>query len=113
MDTTSAAAGGGKVASKSPEYLSLFIDEKLKKGLKGMTENEVEALLDKAMVLFRFLQDKDVFERFPSSPLPPPHRHLPSAPSGTTNNTLPNASSPIAASPTRQRRYSLFAHNQS
>lgn len=58
------AAADGKVASRSPEYLSLFMDEKLKKGVKGMTEGEVEALLDKAMVLFRFLSDKDIFERY-------------------------------------------------
>ncbi|XP_018902638.1 cullin-3-A isoform X2 [Bemisia tabaci] len=50
--------------SKSPEYLSLFIDDKLKKGGKGMTEQEIETILDKTMVLFRFLQEKDVFERY-------------------------------------------------
>ncbi|XP_033759377.1 cullin-3-A-like [Pecten maximus] len=49
---------------KSPEYLSLFIDDKLKKGVKGMTEQEIEMVLDKSMVLFRFLQEKDVFERY-------------------------------------------------
>ncbi|XP_046676518.1 cullin-3-A isoform X2 [Homalodisca vitripennis] len=49
---------------KSPEYLSLFIDDKLKKGVKGMTEQEIESVLDKTMVLFRFLQEKDVFERY-------------------------------------------------
>ncbi|KAB7500154.1 Cullin-3 [Armadillidium nasatum] len=49
---------------KSPEYLSLFIDDKLKKGVKGMSEAEIEAVLDKTMVLFRFLQEKDVFERY-------------------------------------------------
>ncbi|CAB0005995.1 unnamed protein product [Nesidiocoris tenuis] len=49
---------------KSPEYLSLFIDDKLKKGVKGMSEQDVETVLDKTMVLFRFLQEKDVFERY-------------------------------------------------
>ena len=29
-----------------------------------MTEAEIEAVLDKTMVLFRFLQEKDVFERY-------------------------------------------------
>lgn len=29
-----------------------------------MTEQEIENVLDKSMVLFRFLQDKDVFERY-------------------------------------------------
>ncbi|KAK2868506.1 hypothetical protein Q7C36_000377 [Tachysurus vachellii] len=50
--------------SRSPEYLSLFIDDKLKKGVKGLTEQEVEGILDKSMVLFRFMQEKDVFERY-------------------------------------------------
>ncbi|KAI0215942.1 Cullin-3-A [Lamellibrachia satsuma] len=49
---------------KSPEYLSLFIDDKLKKGVKGMSEQEIENVLDKSMVLFRFLEEKDVFERY-------------------------------------------------
>jgi len=49
---------------KSPEYISLFIDEKLKKGLKGMTEEDVEIILNKVMTLFRFLQEKDVFEKY-------------------------------------------------
>lgn len=29
-----------------------------------MTEQEIEMVLDKTMVLFRFLQEKDVFERY-------------------------------------------------
>ena len=29
-----------------------------------MSEQEIEAVLDKSMVLFRFLQEKDVFERY-------------------------------------------------
>lgn len=49
---------------RSPEYLSLFIDDKLKKGAKGMTEIEIEQVLEKTMVLFRYLQDKDIFERY-------------------------------------------------
>nr|XP_009861436.1 cullin-3 isoform X2 [Ciona intestinalis]XP_018671258.1 cullin-3 isoform X1 [Ciona intestinalis] len=49
---------------KSPEYLSLFIDDKLKKGIKMLSEQEVEVVLDKTMSLFRFLQEKDVFERY-------------------------------------------------
>jgi cullin 3 len=30
----------------------------------GLSEQEVEAVLDKSMVLFRYLQEKDVFERY-------------------------------------------------
>ena len=32
--------------------------------LLQMTEQEIEGILDKSMVLFRFLQEKDVFERY-------------------------------------------------
>lgn len=50
--------------NKSPEFISLFIDEKLKKGLKGVSEEEVETTLNKVMTLFRFIQEKDVFEKY-------------------------------------------------
>ncbi|KAI8992081.1 Cullin [Mycotypha africana] len=49
---------------KSAEFISLFIDENLKKGLKGKSEDEVDDILDKTITLFRYLQDKDVFERY-------------------------------------------------
>jgi cullin 3 len=49
---------------KSPEFISLFIDEKLKKGLKGVSDEEIEVVLDKVMMLFRFIQEKDVFEKY-------------------------------------------------
>uniref|UniRef100_A0A914HNV9 Cullin family profile domain-containing protein n=1 Tax=Globodera rostochiensis TaxID=31243 RepID=A0A914HNV9_GLORO len=49
---------------KAPEYLSLYIDDKLKKGLRTLNESEVEVVLDKALVLFRFLQEKDMFEKY-------------------------------------------------
>ncbi|KAF5382100.1 hypothetical protein D9615_004330 [Tricholomella constricta] len=49
---------------KSPEYISLFIDDNLKKGLKGKTDSEVDIVLDKTITVFRFLTDKDVFERY-------------------------------------------------
>ena len=68
--------------SKSPEFLSLFIDSKLKKGLKGVSDEEVDQVLDKVMMLFRFfvlsmfcvtpgrfIQEKDVFERYYKSHL--------------------------------------------
>ncbi|CAG8553320.1 17700_t:CDS:10 [Rhizophagus irregularis] len=50
--------------SKSPEFISLFIDDNLKKGLKGKTEEEVDSVLDKTITLFRFIGEKDVFERY-------------------------------------------------
>lgn len=39
------------------------MDEKLKKGIR-VGDAEIESHLDKAMVLFRFLQEKDIFEKF-------------------------------------------------
>jgi len=50
--------------TRSPEFLSLFIDDKLKKGVKGLSDVEVESVLDKSMILFRFLQEKDQFEEY-------------------------------------------------
>ncbi|KAK9061754.1 hypothetical protein SSX86_018937 [Deinandra increscens subsp. villosa] len=49
---------------RSPEFISLFVDDKLRKGLKGVTEEDVEVALDKVMMLFRYLQEKDVFEKY-------------------------------------------------
>lgn len=49
---------------KAPEYISLFIDENLKKGLKGKTDMEVDAVLDKTITVFRYITEKDAFERY-------------------------------------------------
>ncbi|XP_070392565.1 cullin-3-A-like [Dermacentor albipictus] len=49
---------------KSPELLSAFVDGELRKGIKGMTKPEINQLLDKAIAIFRFLQEKDLFERY-------------------------------------------------
>ncbi|KAL9101665.1 MAG: hypothetical protein Q9163_003104 [Psora crenata] len=49
---------------RSPEYLSLFFDENMKKGIRGKTESEVDALLDQGIILLRYIQDKDMFERY-------------------------------------------------
>jgi cullin 3 len=49
---------------RSSEYVSLFIDENLKRGIKGKTEAEIDVVLDKAVTLIRYIQDKDMFERY-------------------------------------------------
>ncbi|KAL9935024.1 hypothetical protein V8E36_006100 [Tilletia maclaganii] len=49
---------------RAPEFISLFLDENLKKGLKGKSEDEVEQVLTQTIVVFRFLHEKDVFERY-------------------------------------------------
>lgn len=50
--------------TKVSEYLSLFIDDNLKKSLKGKSDSEIEETLEKSVVLFRFIADKDVFENY-------------------------------------------------
>lgn len=46
------------------EYISLFFDENLKKGIKGKTEEEIDSLLDRGIVLLRFINDRDLFEQY-------------------------------------------------
>ncbi|KAF2835698.1 Cullin-domain-containing protein [Patellaria atrata CBS 101060] len=49
---------------RSSEYVSLFIDENMKKGLKDKSESEADIILEKAITLLRYIQDKDMFERY-------------------------------------------------
>jgi cullin 3 len=49
---------------RSAEYISLFMDDRLRRGLKGSSEDEVEVVLDRSIALFRYLQDKDIFEKY-------------------------------------------------
>lgn len=48
----------------APEYLSLFMDENMKKGLKDKSEGDVDAVLDKAITTLRYIDDKDKFESY-------------------------------------------------
>ncbi|XP_050554476.1 cullin-4A [Spodoptera frugiperda] len=50
--------------NKPAELIAKFVDVKLRAGNKEATEEELERLLDKIMVLFRFIHGKDVFEAF-------------------------------------------------
>lgn len=49
---------------RSSEHLSLYLDEYLKKGAKGKTDSEVDANLDKGILLLQYIQDKDHFENY-------------------------------------------------
>eukprot|EP00794_Sanderia_malayensis_P011107 gene11107-12276_t len=53
-----------KRPNKPAALIAKFVDTKLRAGNKEATEEELERLLDKIMVLFRFIQGKDVFEAF-------------------------------------------------
>ena len=50
--------------NKPAELIAKYVDGKLRSGNKEATEDELERLLDKIMVLFRFINGKDVFEAF-------------------------------------------------
>ena len=52
------------INSHSPEFIALFVDEQLRKGMKTTSEEEVEGTLDKVVMLFRYLHEKDVFEKY-------------------------------------------------
>lgn len=51
-------------ANKPAELIAKYVDMKLRAGNKEATEEELENILDKIMVLFRFIHGKDVFEAF-------------------------------------------------
>ncbi|KAL3616891.1 Cullin-4 [Castilleja foliolosa] len=50
--------------NRPAELIAKFVDEKLRAGNKGASEEELEGILDKVLVLFRYIQGKDVFEAF-------------------------------------------------
>lgn len=52
------------VFDRCSEFVSLFIDDHLKRGIKGKTESEIDEVLDKATVLLRYIMDKDMFETY-------------------------------------------------
>jgi cullin 3 len=52
------------VNDRTPQFLSLFVDEQLTKGLKGLSDEEVDRVLNSVVSLFRYLADKDVFEKY-------------------------------------------------
>ncbi|KAH3666136.1 hypothetical protein OGAPHI_004325 [Ogataea philodendri] len=60
----SSFAGFLNLDNKTAEYLSLYIDDGIKKSFKDKSQEEVEELLDKSIIVFRFIKDKDVFEKY-------------------------------------------------
>lgn len=50
--------------ARAASCLAVYADELLRAGLRGMTEEQVNEELQKAIVVFRYLSDKDVFESF-------------------------------------------------
>lgn len=58
-----------KTSSKSPELLARFCDNLLKKSAKNPEEGELEETLKSVMTVFKYVEDKDVFQRFYSKML--------------------------------------------
>ncbi|CAO4366648.1 unnamed protein product [Caenorhabditis nigoni] len=49
---------------QSPEFLAHYMDDILRSGLKCISDAEIDNKLDNVMILFRYLQEKDVFEKY-------------------------------------------------
>ncbi|KAL9931681.1 hypothetical protein V8E36_009467 [Tilletia maclaganii] len=54
----------GTVSTRSPELLARHTDALLKKSNKNAAEASLEEALKQVMVLFKYLEDKDVFQKF-------------------------------------------------
>ncbi|GFW45263.1 cullin-1 [Trichonephila clavipes] len=56
-------------SSKSPELLAKYCDLLLKKSSKNPEESELEESLNQVMIVFKYIEDKDVFQKFYSKML--------------------------------------------
>lgn len=52
------------VGNHCAAHLASYVDELLRGGIQGATEVEVEDKLEKVIVIFKFLSDKDIFESY-------------------------------------------------
>jgi cullin 1 len=51
-------------SNRSPELLAKYVDTLLKKGTKSAEESELEEKLTQIMTVFKYIEDKDVFQKF-------------------------------------------------
>ncbi|ELT99573.1 hypothetical protein CAPTEDRAFT_175514 [Capitella teleta] len=49
---------------RSPELVAKYCDSLLKKTAKGMSETEIDDKLSQSITIFRYLDDKDIYQRF-------------------------------------------------
>jgi cullin 2 len=52
-----------KSPCKSPELVARYCDSLLKKTAKGMSESEIDDKLSSSITIFRYLDDKDIYQR--------------------------------------------------
>lgn len=57
------------MSSKSPELLARYCDLVLKKNSKNLEEAELEDTLNQIIIVFKYIEDKDVFQKFYSKML--------------------------------------------
>ncbi|KAK0166523.1 hypothetical protein PV328_004935 [Microctonus aethiopoides] len=50
--------------ARAPELLAKYCDSLLKKSAKGISESEIEEKLAKSITVFKYVDDKDVFQKF-------------------------------------------------
>uniref|UniRef100_A0A1B6DHH6 Cullin-2 n=1 Tax=Clastoptera arizonana TaxID=38151 RepID=A0A1B6DHH6_9HEMI len=53
-----------KQPCRSPELLTKYCDMLLKKSSKGMSDNEIDEKLAQSITIFKYIDDKDVFQKF-------------------------------------------------
>uniref|UniRef100_UPI00359000F2 cullin-1-like n=1 Tax=Myxine glutinosa TaxID=7769 RepID=UPI00359000F2 len=61
---TNAVTRMANTSSKSPELLARYCDSLLKKSSKNPEEADLEDALNQVIVVFRYIEDKDVFQKF-------------------------------------------------
>ncbi|GBP29936.1 Cullin-1 [Eumeta japonica] len=69
IGTSNAVTKVANSSSKSPELLAKYCDILLKKSSKNPEEAELEDTLNQVMVVFKYIEDKDVFQKFYSKML--------------------------------------------
>lgn len=53
-----------KIVCRSPELLARYCDNLLKKSTKGLNESEVDDKLGHSITIFKYIDDKDVYQKF-------------------------------------------------
>ncbi|OXU25382.1 hypothetical protein TSAR_005317 [Trichomalopsis sarcophagae] len=66
---TNSVTKAANSSSKSPELLAKYCDVLLKKSSKNPEEAELEDTLNQVMVVFKYIEDKDVYQKFYSKML--------------------------------------------
>ncbi|XP_046984562.1 cullin-2 [Schistocerca americana] len=53
-----------KIMCRSPELLAKYCDSLLRKSAKGMSDTEIDDRLAQSITIFKYIDDKDVFQKF-------------------------------------------------